>query len=454
MPIIASPFQPPDLDVDFRPIQMPVPAMDTRPPDLDERGMPSIDTPVSEDEPDTYMGGALRGFAEGAFRGPLGFIKEAPFAVAKGVRNLVTAPVGLVRLGGSVLKNDYDLLTKPGETLSKLGEDIQQIPAKVGGYFQDLANLAATDPEAFGAQAADLTGDAMVGIAAQRLIPLAPRPLARKVGGIIETTGKKGEWPIRMMGAHKLGAGNPLGVALMAAPEALQGVGKAIRVWGEGPELPAREAAIMLQRGGAPSTLEPPVIQSGGRDLMDEILAEERQARMAKAASKATSAVDPNAPPAGWPSNVPYDPNRLVGGIQPLRKGPRVDATPPSKGIRVTGKAAQDLQGEVPSPMLANTQTAPVTPKQPKVSVADSIPKSKSKGAMSATPGLTVADMEELGFTPDQARTVVLKNVTPGIIERVKANRASRHQTHYSNAVSDKDFRSVLEQILLERSKP
>jgi hypothetical protein len=63
---------------------------------------------------------------------------------------------------------------------------------------------------------------------------------------------------------------------------------------------------------------------------------------------------------------------------------------------------------------------------------------------MSNTPGLTRADLEAAGMNPD----LNYKNLTPEKIAQIKANRSSRHGTHYANARTDKGLKSLFEDAL------
>ncbi len=163
---------------------------------------------------------AAKGFAGGVVPG-------AYHAVVSAVPSLVQAAIGTV-------KGTANLLTDPVGTLTAAYEAVKDAPGKGGDILQQALDLARKDPEAFGRMVGETTGAAEAGIAGSKALPLAPKPIARAIGSTMEQVGTKGRWPIRMMGAHQLGSGNPMGVATMMLPEGLEKAGGALQDFGGG----------------------------------------------------------------------------------------------------------------------------------------------------------------------------------------------------------------------------
>jgi hypothetical protein len=153
----------------------------------------------------------------------------------------------------------------------------------------------------------------------------------------MQQVGTKGEWPIRMVGAHALGSGNPLGAAVMAAPEALISSGKRIERFGreglsrlddvaqraaqlEGIETPAASGAIRLQ---------PPTAKvARAVEAVDESslvpAAGSREARILAAEQRAARATTPPLTPQ---EQALLD---RATSVEPIRQGPRVTVTQPT----------------------------------------------------------------------------------------------------------------------------
>lgn len=197
------------------------------------RQQTAIAKPLPADEPDTYMGGFLKGAKEGMIGGATGFAKGLIPGAIEGVKGIATLPITLIKgvidagFGGARLYND------PVGTLTEAYNTYKKKPGELSDTIKSALDLARNDPEAFGKEVGNLTGQVEVGIGASKLAPLAPRPVARAIGNIAEQVGTKGAWPIRMMGAHQLGSGNPLGMATIALPEVLRKGGTSMKQWGE-----------------------------------------------------------------------------------------------------------------------------------------------------------------------------------------------------------------------------
>lgn len=182
--------------------------------------------------PDLPFGLSSEGFAQGAKAGVTGFVKGIIPGIVNGVKDTAALPMTILKELAATTIGAGHLASDPEATLRAAADAIANVPGQAAAKLSELADLARQDPEAFGKTVGELTGETGVGIGTSKLVPLAPKPLARRVGNVMETIGKKGEWPIRMMGAHQLGSGNPVGVATMMLPETLQSGGEMLRKWG------------------------------------------------------------------------------------------------------------------------------------------------------------------------------------------------------------------------------
>jgi hypothetical protein len=112
-----------------------------------------------------------------------------------------------------------------------------------------------------------------------------------------------------------------------------------------------------------------------------------------------------------------------AGGKQYLIKGG------PSDGSHVSATSLEKLGIEVPTESAKPGIRLGGAPQQ-KIP----IPPTKSRRTMSATPGLTVEDMQGLGLDPK----IKLKAVTPEIVDRVLEARKNRANAYRINAGLDK----------------
>ncbi len=337
------------------------------------------------------------------------------------------------------------LTQNPARTAMDAAEGLIKMPFRIAGGL-------VTEP-------AKTLGALTAGTVAGEAIPIAPRPIARGLGKALEAAGTKAEWPMQVAASHQILSGNPGGLAVMAIPPVLRKVGRGLKSLGTSAEQLKSEADILLQRG-APAPTPSIRVTPPASDFYK--VAQENAAEAAAAKGGAVA----GGPPVGWPANVPYKPE-MLGPIQPLRNGPKVTTLgggPAPAGIRVMGKAATDLaEGKVPvaskAPMPSDVrmdelagklggQPAVDAPKPTRIPTQEAIPASKSKGPMSATPGLTKSDLEAVGLNP----TLNYKDLTPDLIAKIKSMRSSRHGTHYANAATDKGLRSILEDSLLMRN--
>lgn len=382
----------------------------------------------------------------------------------------------------------------------KAAESAYHDPAgAVGGVLAAPFRLAGgliTEP-------ARTLGSMTAGEAVGAALPLAVPAGVRTVGKGLEVAGTKAEWPMQVAASHQVLSGNLGGLGVLAVPPALRWAGRSlqklggadletaipsgtrnidvkgpIRTYGPAAVADAPQGGIRVPYGAQEPAPYRAAAKAGVK--ADEAAAakvaaqEANDARLAqiddaveglngtrpviKVSTKAKMADGSHASMSqGFEAPKPNLEDRINDAVAngQLRRKPE---GPPA--IRVTGKAATDLaNGTVPvaskAPMPSETRMdelagklggQPPTPLPPaKVPVLPG--GSRSKGPMSLTPGYTIADLEEVGLP-----NAVYKSLPPEILSKIQANRASRHMTNYSNAVTDKGLRSILEESLLMRN--
>lgn len=197
-------------------------------------------------EPESYAGGAVKGAIEGGVSGAKGFVKGVVPGAAKAVLHTIPS---LVQAALGAVKGTVNLASDPVSTLTDAYEAVKGIPGQAKDQMSAALDAARNDPEGFGRTMGELTGATAAGIGGARLVPLAPKPIAKKVGGFLSTVGKEGKWPIRMIGAHQLGSGNIQGLGTIMAPEILQKSGAALTRFGTGgpPPIPVNRPLTTFQ---------------------------------------------------------------------------------------------------------------------------------------------------------------------------------------------------------------
>lgn len=172
---------------------------------------------------------AFQGFKEGTVQGAKGFAKGVIPGAVGAVTSIPAGIVGLVKAFGASVGGAARLMTDPVGTLSEAAGSVASMGPKAVEMFDQAMQLARSDPEGFGKAVGEITGAAEVGILGARALPMAPKPVLNRVGKLAESVGTHGKWPIRMMGAHQLGSGNPAGLVTMMAPEMLKSSGTAMQ---------------------------------------------------------------------------------------------------------------------------------------------------------------------------------------------------------------------------------
>lgn len=198
----------------------------------------SYEVEVDVPEPAAPPPGRGMSGPEAALAGAKGFAKEAIPATVKAVTDLPMMVVDLIKELGATAMGAYHLSTDPVGTLTNAKAALGGMPAKAKELLHSAIKLAQDDPEGFGRAVADITAQAELGIATSKLVPLAPRPIARGIGTVMEGVGTRGAWPLRIMGAHQLGSGNPAGLATILMPEALKKGGEELIKFGEAEKVP------------------------------------------------------------------------------------------------------------------------------------------------------------------------------------------------------------------------
>lgn len=131
----------------------------------------------------------------------------APWSIAKGV---VTDAIAMAHGGDpTYAKETLDALTDLPKQWKEGG------PRERGTLIGNILTTAAT------------------GIVGAQTGPASVKSAARGVGHAVETMGRTAGWPARISGSHALLNGNPVGAALMLAPEYVERGGMRLRQWGE-----------------------------------------------------------------------------------------------------------------------------------------------------------------------------------------------------------------------------
>lgn len=170
--------------------------------------------------------------ANASLAGGRGFIRGAAGVAAHPLDTLGGILQSAADEGLNTIAGTYHLATAPRDTLRGAGHDIM---TRVPEMFDAAVHKASTDPEGFGQDVGAMTANTAAGIALGGAARFAPKPLARGAGGLLDTIGKEAKWPIRMVGAHQLGSGNPMGLVTIALPEQLRKSGEALQRWGTEP---------------------------------------------------------------------------------------------------------------------------------------------------------------------------------------------------------------------------
>lgn len=167
-----------------------------------------------EDQHDTTLVqtiNELKGVVKGAASGAVGFVKSA-------ITTPFTLPVSI-----------YDDLIKAHDTGSLNDTNVS---AMVNGLAEKIKSMPQEFADATHEERGKMIGNVVGGLLAAKYVPTSVKPVARGAGALVEAVGKKGAWPLRMMGSHQMGSGNPLGAAMIAAPEILQRTGQTLQRWG------------------------------------------------------------------------------------------------------------------------------------------------------------------------------------------------------------------------------
>lgn len=437
--------------------------------------------PIDANEPDTYLGGALKGLKEGAMGGIRGFGRGLLPGAWEGVTNLLKLP----SKPEMSVKTPQELALTAPKLSEQPAASIERVASDVDAAAGDIAR----NPEAFGEQAGRATGQTLTGIAASRAVPLAVKPAARTIGRGLQYVS---EHP---MGSHLTGGGAIVagimkgspeavaaGTAAQALPYAAGKLGEKLRIFGG--ETPS------VVRIGSPSKYAKAVgkledqfdhaMAKRNVAFADEQAAAAENAARREAIEQAKEGMVPSQPriservsaktPGGGnvsasqtfsrpPEEVDLDAPHLDTSV-PVKAGDltreqlaeRVTHGTP-KGVRLPmGKAAQDIaEGKVPpqAPVgpqstlddlakkigtgvdeekavqdlqLQTENASRLAHRNTRVPI-DEVPASKSRRSpMSATEGLTVEDVRALGLNPD----LPIKELSPEAKAYLLKQRAAR----------------------------
>jgi hypothetical protein len=407
-----------------------------------------------------FLEGAGQGFRDYTSGVVKGFSKNVIPGVIEGAKQTIRLPYTLTKAGVDTVKGAYNFSQDPAGTTHDAVGAMSTIPGKIRDGVSAAIDKGVRDPEGYGGDMGSLYGTAVAGMGAAKAVPLLPKPIARTVGAAVEKVGNKAALASQIVGAHQVASGNPMGLVSIGLPVVLSKSGQKLQEFGADPEA---EAAAMLERSGARNIDTGPVKDLGIR----------------------------LAPPApGGPitsQRVPYghgepppitNADRIDGAFNAARlpggELERLVAKADRPVVRPTGKAATDLaegrtvntappvgpkstlqdlarkngtgidqEADLAAQQLAAENERRLTNRNSRVPVSEGIPASKSKSAMSATPGLTRNDLSEVGLNPD----LNYKNLTPDMLEKIRTNRAARHMTNYGNAQADKAVRKMQDAV-------
>lgn len=344
-----------------------------------------VDAPVAQDPPGTLRGttmsemvdnttrDAIRGFAKGVVPGAVGAVKDAIPSIISGVAGM--------------LKGTGNLLSDPVKTLSDAYEAVKGTPGKASEMLSQALDLAKKDPEAFGRQVGELTGATEVGVVGSKALPLAPKPVARVVGNTMESIGRQGKWPIRMMGAHQLGSGNPMGIATMMLPEGLQKSGAAIRAYGGQTVAPDVASKLESQFGDAMAKKNTTFADQQAAGIKSGAI------RPPNGTRNVDLAPTPGKPPIQAQSATAPATERVPYGASPVAPSKAAAAEEENATRLATVNAAKEgLEKGAPVVRESTSATAPggtrvsasSTYKTPEPSVEDQLAALKAKGAKMA----------------------------------------------------------------------
>jgi hypothetical protein len=287
-------------------------------PEAEQVVPPSDITSIDPDEPDTMIGGWLKGLTEGVAGGAKGYVK----GLARSPIDLVQGVAGLVR--------------HPVESIKSLPGALASIP--------DAMQRSAVDPEGWGKSVGSLAGQQMLTAGLPKAVP----PVGRATGRALQTVGEHA-FPWQLAAAHQMMGGNiPGSIGLAVAPEVFKRTGSAL------------ESAF--RKRGAPTTPPVPLARTGASPVPQTV----------PGGAVPTPAAPPAAPPSlriGGQAIAPSDP--LFARLMELSGKPKAPAAPAAlaefpanpvewgemrrmygadKAAELTGKTAAEVRTLAPGP--------------------------------------------------------------------------------------------------------
>jgi hypothetical protein len=315
-------------------------------------------TPVSADEPSTYIAGALKGAKEGILGGAKGFAEgmlQSPASFAKGIVSMLT--------------------TNPVTTVKDAIAAIERLP--------DAVRSAGADPEAWGQGVGDVTGQTMIGLAGPRAVKAG----VQAAPAALRTVGAAAAIPA---GAAIGGTvGGPVGAAVGAglgglAREAIQAIPPSAA------ETAATAASAAAQRLTAALSSGEAIPAAKFFELLRQVPPNERAAVLAaRQAAVAASAPAP-APPAA----APVPPQAAAPIAQPAPAAPAV--APVSRPVAFqSALKAFEAAGAQPQPAEVSNAAAMMKFGKSAEEAVAAIVKARGKSAAEA--------LADLLKTPDDA---------------------------------------------------
>ncbi len=385
-----------------------------------------------EKEPDTWMGGAVKGLREGVAGGAKGFVQgmaESPVNLVSGIGTMLTQPV-----------------TKTvGDTFDAIG----RIPAAVRG--------AGADPEGWGRDVGNLTGQTMLTAAAPKVLPAAARVAVRASAAVnpelIAKLVKHGSTAAGAAMAGPAGAivGGGIGEELAARIRA--------RI-PKGATAPPTEAIVEELRKAPPEPFEP-VLTPGEpppagavtpKQLNEARLAEIRAAYRAKQAPPVSSA---QPAVAAVPPEAPAPNDALAARMGTIRNTPSAGGATHYPGDPSLGPAGPNMHDvaartvdayQMPSRATearAQWHPVPASPEQAAAAATALEPVPLSK-AVTAVRQAATAVKQKLTATEFTEATRLAKAGHPAdsVLEAIQVQRALKGQSSFAGLPTDAEMRA------------
>lgn len=201
--------------------------------------------PLSNTETDNPVIAGIGGFGKGAVTG----LKNAAIGFGGRIAHPLDTIGGIVGGLANEVVGTYhgigNLASDPKQTLSDAGSAIMGMP---GTIAQGVSDELDKGPAQVGQDIGGMTADTMAGIGLAGGLRILPKPAAISTGRFMQKAGGHTGFALRIMGAHQIGSGNPMGFVTMTLPESLKKGGEALERWATEPgALAATPESTFLQ---------------------------------------------------------------------------------------------------------------------------------------------------------------------------------------------------------------